>query len=104
MFHLFSQAGASTKPPYATYEKLLDLVEGRDKKEYLLLDVRTAEEYESGHIPGPSSYPMTRLAPRNPMSRKIGWSSSIAAQEGVPNWRPRACATWFSRMSWISAA
>ncbi len=111
MFHLFGQAGTRVKSPYEKYENLLALVEGKDKTEYILIDVRTKEEYEEGHIPGALLIPYDEIGPKKPDYPKdklvivycrSGRRSAIAAEAledlgfkevvdfgGVGNWKGR---------------
>lgn len=52
-----------TKHPYASYEKLAGLVDGSDPTPFLLLDVRTSEEYAAGRIPGATLLPYDSIGP-----------------------------------------
>src|SRR5438445_2699344 len=57
------------------FEKLLSLetdcwdvheaVEGAGRREFVLLDVRSPESFEAGHVPGALNLPHRRINPRN---------------------------------------
>lgn len=78
-----------TKHRYASYEALAKLVSGEDPKPYKLIDVRTAQEFAEGRIPGASLLPYDQIGPGNPDLPKdslvivycrSGRRSAIAAQ------------------------
>lgn len=101
---------ARTAPdPYASYEKLAALVSGADRTPFLLLDVRRADEYAAGHVPGAVNLPYDEIAagkPDVPKDRLVivychsGRRSAIAAESlaklgfghvadfgGIANWK-----------------
>lgn len=45
---------------YSSYEELKELID-EESSEYYLIDVRTAGEYESGHIPTAYNVPVDRI-------------------------------------------
>jgi len=102
-------AVSATLNPYASYEKLAALVSGKDATPFLLLDVRRADEYAEGRIPGAVNLPYDEIAagkPDVPKDRLVivycrtGRRSAIAAESlsklgfenvadfgGIPNWK-----------------
>lgn len=54
---------------YTTTEELQQLIEN-DTNEYLLIDVRTEEEYNSGHIPTAIHIPHTEIVENVPAGEK----------------------------------
>jgi rhodanese-related sulfurtransferase len=58
----FGQAGVNYEEPAA----LERLIEGRGKPPYILVDVRTPEEYAFGHIPTAVNIPVSEIASRPP--------------------------------------
>lgn len=62
MFSFFRKY--DTDSPYADPGGLASLING--EQTYHLLDVRTTEEYASGHIPTAGWFPVTELAERLP--------------------------------------
>lgn len=54
---------------YSAPQKLYELVT-ENTKDYLLIDVRTAEEYEAGHIPGAKHIPYETILDEIPVSNK----------------------------------
>jgi phage shock protein E len=102
-------SAAATLNPYASYEKLAALVSGKDATPFLLLDVRRADEFAAGHIPGAVNLPYDEIAagkPDVPKDRLVivycrtGRRSAIAAESlatlgftdiadfgGIPNWK-----------------
>ncbi len=51
-------SGTAKASPYINYEELSQLTE---KSDLLLIDVRTAAEYEAGHIPGAVNIPYNTM-------------------------------------------
>ncbi|MBM9833114.1 rhodanese-like domain-containing protein, partial [Enterococcus faecalis] len=45
-------------------QHLADLVAAIDSKSLALIDVREADEYQAGHVPGAQSLPLSELAER----------------------------------------
>lgn len=70
-FSLFPNQNESSEivEEYETYEGLLNLIEGGEIP-YLLVDVRTAEEYERGHIPTALNIPVDTIEDNPPSGRK----------------------------------
>jgi rhodanese-related sulfurtransferase len=60
---------AQPAPEYTTTEELQQLID-RETKEYLLIDVRTEEEYNSGHIPTAIHIPYTEIVEKVPTEEK----------------------------------
>lgn len=54
----------------ATYDELRNLLVQQAEDPVTLIDVRTAEEYRSGHIPGAVNIPHDRIADRPPKASK----------------------------------
>ena len=52
--------------PVSTWpaEKVRDFLQDKNQKDYNLVDVRTPEEYELGHLPGARLIPIGELADR----------------------------------------
>lgn len=53
----------------ATYDDLLNLM-AQGERPLTLIDVRTPEEYRSGHIPGALNIPHDRIADKPPNAKK----------------------------------
>jgi len=69
----FGFAQQSRQSPYADPAKLAALIDGRKEKDatpYLLVDVRTPEEYASGHIPTAVNVPVTDIGAKPPTDKK----------------------------------
>jgi phage shock protein E len=62
----FAQAVSPENHAYASPEKLSALLKGDDKRKFLLLDVRTEEEYLEGHIPGAVNLPYDDIGKGKP--------------------------------------
>ena len=71
--------------PQADVEAVLAAPEDRRP---FLLDVRTAEEYAGGHIPGAVNIPVDDLRPAWTNSRETGRSPRIARSDSGVIWRP----------------
>ena len=56
---MFLPLMVSAQPVTISAEQVLDLMKGKNPA--LLVDVRTVEEYRSGHIPGAISIPADRI-------------------------------------------
>jgi len=52
--------------PVSTWpvEKVRNFLQGKNQKDYNLVDVRTPKEYEQGHLPGAQLIPVGELADR----------------------------------------
>jgi phage shock protein E len=86
---LFAQGESPANHAYADFGKLSALVKGTDKRPFLLLDVRTKEEYLEDHIPGAVNLPYDEIDKNKPDSPKdkliivycrSGRRSAIAAE------------------------
>jgi rhodanese-related sulfurtransferase len=62
---LFMFSACATRKPYTDPGGLADLVSGKGEK-YVLVDVRTPEEYACGHIPTAVNIPVDLIAERPP--------------------------------------
>jgi phage shock protein E len=62
----FGQASVNYEEPAA----LEQLIEGRGKPPYILVDVRTPEEYAFGHIPTALNIPVSEIGSRPPTPDK----------------------------------
>jgi len=51
---------------------LAEALERRDRGEVVLIDVRSAEEYEAGHLPGALNIPGSQIGARVAEIRKMG--------------------------------
>jgi len=60
---------AQPAPDYTTTEELQQLIDS-DTKKYLLIDVRTEGEYNSGHIPTAINIPYTEIVEKVPAEEK----------------------------------
>jgi phage shock protein E len=68
----FLLEGCATVPPYTAYsdpDSLAKLI-AEKSRQYFLVDVRTAEEYASGHIPTAVNIPVDRIAAQAPTPDK----------------------------------
>ena len=58
--------------PGAPAMPLAEALERRDRGEVVLIDVRSAEEYEAGHLPGALNIPGSQIGARVAEIRKMG--------------------------------
>ena len=58
--------------PGAPAMPLAEALERRDRGEVVLIDVRSAEEYEAGHLPGALNIPGSQIGARVAEVRKMG--------------------------------
>ncbi len=70
-FVLFAQSNRPTELEriYAEPSKLVELVE-KKAESFILVDVRTQEEYRSGHIPGAINIPVDTIGAKPPTPQK----------------------------------
>jgi rhodanese-related sulfurtransferase len=70
-YFIFAQGGAPARPEdtYLEPANLAGLIEKKTEP-YVLVDVRTAEEYSSGHIPGAMNIPYDIIASNLPTPDK----------------------------------
>ena len=61
---LFQRRRIDTESPYSDPDKLRELLQGGEP--HCLVDVRTAEEYQAGHIPTARFIPHDEIARRPP--------------------------------------
>ncbi|MFQ3621106.1 MAG: rhodanese-like domain-containing protein [Spirochaetales bacterium] len=64
-----TKAGSALEKVYRDPAKLVELVE-RKTEPFILVDVRTAEEYSSGHIPGALNIPVDSIGRNYPTQDK----------------------------------
>jgi phage shock protein E len=62
---LLMLAACATQKPYTDPDGLAELVSGKGEK-YILVDVRTTEEYASGHIPTAVNVPVDLIGGQPP--------------------------------------
>jgi len=58
--------------PGAAAMPLAEALERRDRGEAVLIDVRSAEDYEAGHLPGALNIPGSQIGARVAEIRKMG--------------------------------
>jgi len=58
--------------PGAPAMPLAEALERRDRGEAVLIDVRSAEDYEAGHLPGALNIPGSQIGARVAEIRKMG--------------------------------
>ena len=58
--------------PGAPAMPLAEALERRDRGEVVLIDVRSAEDYEAGHLPGALNIPGSQIGARVAEIRKMG--------------------------------
>ncbi len=70
-FALFAQSNRPTELErvYGVPSKLVELVEKKTEP-FILVDVRTPEEYRSGHIPGAINIPVDTIGSKPPTPQK----------------------------------
>jgi phage shock protein E len=70
---IFGFAQQSKASPYTDPAKLAALIDQRKEKDavaYLLVDVRTPAEYQSGHIPTAANIPVSDIGAKPPTDKK----------------------------------